>query len=499
MGAAASASSLGDGEKLAIFDAIAASPEALAAVAKLLPASLPEAVAPPPPASPRPAAAPAAADPGDASEESDEDDDGSDASSAGASSAPGAADAAVSALWSIAGNVPRRARAGAAAATTAATTAARRSRSGRRSTRATSTSCAGMRELADKAETERCLARCREAGVAGLGPGAGSFFPRTWLLPEARDELFERRSGGVRAACAAPPTVIFKPAAGSEGNGIVLIQHEPAAVGVGLPRGEASGRADLVYLHREGLARFCTEPYAPPTADNLHRAYAHLTNYSLNKRSDAYVNATDVAAAADREAFAGASKRPASYVIQELDAKGLIDAPTVWAQIERLSALVAFAFQPELALRYRSTFPAAAKETLGAAAAPRGDDGEPGDDARRAFHVLGLDVMLDKRGVPRLIEVNSNPSLAIDQEVEVDGETPEKGMGSGQWVRFCRDAGLLDLPGNILKADLEIMHAKLARPALEPGPARPAMRHSTFASALARRKAFRRAVDGRQT
>ncbi|KAH8044070.1 hypothetical protein JL721_12968 [Aureococcus anophagefferens] len=90
MGAAASASSLGDGEKLAIFDAIAASPEALAAVAKLLPASLPEAVAPPPPASPRPAAPPAAADPGDAARRRP--------------------DAAVSALWSIAGNVPRRAR-----------------------------------------------------------------------------------------------------------------------------------------------------------------------------------------------------------------------------------------------------------------------------------------------------------------------------------------------------------------------------------------------------
>ena len=436
-----------------------------------------------------------------------------------------------------------------------------------------------MRELADKAETERCLARCREAGVAGLGPGAGSFFPRTWLLPEARDELFEhvkKRRASAQRRGAAPPTVIFKPAAGSEGNGIVLIQHEsrlPSASGYLAAKPAVAQtyvspllydgvKFDLrlyalvrsvdpleVYLHREGLARFCTEPYAPPTADNLHRAYAHLTNYSLNKRSDAYVNATDVAAAADREAFAGASKRPASYVIQELDAKGLIDAPTVWAQIERLSALVAFAFQPELALRYRSTFPAAAKETLGAAAAPRDDDGEPGDDARRAFHVLGLDVMLDKRGVPRLIEVNSNPSLAIDQEVEVDGETvkeespvdlyvktrvlsdmmvlvaegardpalraivgggapapprdltlldrcrrlyaaallkPEKGMGSGQWVRFCRDAGLLGLPGNILKADLEIMHAKLCAQQLwsPDQPAQKLMRHSTFARAL---------------
>ena len=34
----------------------------------------------------------------------------------------------------------------------------------------------GMASLADKAETERCLQRARDAGVPGLGPGAGSYF-----------------------------------------------------------------------------------------------------------------------------------------------------------------------------------------------------------------------------------------------------------------------------------------------------------------------------------
>ena len=48
-----------------------------------------------------------------------------------------------------------------------------------------------MRELADKAATERALARCRAAGMPGFGPGGRSFFPRTWLLPEARDEFAE--------------------------------------------------------------------------------------------------------------------------------------------------------------------------------------------------------------------------------------------------------------------------------------------------------------------
>lgn len=43
-----------------------------------------------------------------------------------------------------------------------------------------------------------------------------------------------------------------------------------------------------IYIHEEGLARFCTEPYRKPTARNLDNLYMHLTNYAINKFSDAY-------------------------------------------------------------------------------------------------------------------------------------------------------------------------------------------------------------------
>jgi Tubulin-tyrosine ligase family len=43
-------------------------------------------------------------------------------------------------------------------------------------------------------------------------------------------------------------------------------------------------------MSRDGLARFCTMPYEPPTSRNIHSAFMHLTNYSLNKKSRNYLH-----------------------------------------------------------------------------------------------------------------------------------------------------------------------------------------------------------------
>jgi len=43
------------------------------------------------------------------------------------------------------------------------------------------------------------------------------------------------------------------------------------------------------YIADEGLARFCTLPYEKPTKANFDTFNMHLTNYSLNKSSDTYI------------------------------------------------------------------------------------------------------------------------------------------------------------------------------------------------------------------
>ena len=54
-----------------------------------------------------------------------------------------------------------------------------------------------------------------------------------------------------------------------------------------------------IYIHKEGLVRFATENYEKIelTNDgklNMQNVFVHLTNYALNKESDAFRQAQDV-------------------------------------------------------------------------------------------------------------------------------------------------------------------------------------------------------------
>jgi tubulin polyglutamylase TTLL6/13 len=44
-----------------------------------------------------------------------------------------------------------------------------------------------------------------------------------------------------------------------------------------------------ILLYNEGLARFATEPYVNPTADNIGNLFIHLTNYAINKTNENFV------------------------------------------------------------------------------------------------------------------------------------------------------------------------------------------------------------------
>jgi hypothetical protein len=49
------------------------------------------------------------------------------------------------------------------------------------------------------------------------------------------------------------------------------------------------------FICDEGLARFCTVKYEAPNKSNFHKDFMHLTNYSVNKYSEDFVNAKEEA------------------------------------------------------------------------------------------------------------------------------------------------------------------------------------------------------------
>jgi len=68
-----------------------------------------------------------------------------------------------------------------------------------------------------------------------------------------------------------------------------------------------------IYMARDGLARFCTVPYQHPNNRNIHSAYMHLTNYSLNKRSSNYLHTESEVIAADAVVVSYLAVRPSFY------------------------------------------------------------------------------------------------------------------------------------------------------------------------------------------
>lgn len=287
----------------------------------------------------------------------------------------------------------------------------------------------GMSDVCSKCATASMLRLAED-----LTPGASSsFFPRSWVLPQDMAALGEYMEGRSEP-------LIVKPDEGAQGDGIFIasdysdLQQRLRGMG-GSVQGNAGVlvqryiekpmllgglKFDLrvyvlvlslepltVLLCREGLARFCTAPYQKPSTKNLHHLTSHLTNYSLNKRSDDFVHT--------EEGGEGGSKRTISAVFDELEAKGGFGAEVLWERIENMVAETCAVMQPYLLNGLQEAVASDKPPNM------RGYDGGDG-----CFHLLGFDVMLDSDTCPWLLEVNCSPRLAIDQvEPLAKGQMPE--------------------------------------------------------------------------
>jgi len=258
-----------------------------------------------------------------------------------------------------------------------------------------------MAELARKTNLGRNLKRMKK-----LFSEDYDFFPMTYILPAEYDLLMSQRKPRM--------FYIVKPESGSQGRGIYLTttckeleqQRENRLVVqhyLSRPLLIDGYKFDLriyvlitcvqplsVFIYKEGLARFCTEKYVRPNANNMEQMFMHLTNYAINKNNDCFE------AAEDTDGDSG-FKRSLTSVIDKMEEMGF-EKEAMWKSLEECCVKTIIAGQPGLAHMFKAIF--------------RNSTGF------NCFEVLGFDVMLDDQGKPWMIEVNNLPSFETETSLD---------------------------------------------------------------------------------
>jgi len=275
----------------------------------------------------------------------------------------------------------------------------------------------GCPELCDKGNFARmCVA------VQGLcEPEELSFNPKTWVLPDQYAELKSKLEKSKK-------TFIVKPEDGSQGDGIFLIRgvrdleckmstgSRAAVVQQYLEKplllrgmkfdlrmyvclvGGSEESPPRAFLCKEGLARFCTETYEEPAQTNMHKCMGHLTNYSLNKRSDKFEHAGETMESVF-DPRSTASKRPltAALTQMERECQGF-DRGAFYDSVAAVVLKSVAIMAPVLTAFSRNH----------------------GGGEMRSFQILGFDIILGRDFTPYLLEINNSPSLCIDECLPLD-------------------------------------------------------------------------------
>ena len=148
-----------------------------------------------------------------------------------------------------------------------------------------------------------------------------------------------------------------------------------------------------VFFYQEGLARFATEEYVGPQKGNLDNLLMHLTNYAIQKKSDAFVQNED-------EDDDSGHKRSLTQILEYLtENEPNFNAKVLMSKIEGIAVKTAISAQPALAHAYRACQPDDMENSL-------------------CFQILGLDIMIDSKLQPCLIEVNHLSSFGTDSPLD---------------------------------------------------------------------------------
>lgn len=224
------------------------------------------------------------------------------------------------------------------------------------------------------------------------------FLPHTFVLPQELKQLklhWDQRGAGI-------DWWIIKPPASARGVGIRVINKWSQ-----LPKKTSlvvqkyitqpylinGSKFDLrlyvlvtsfhplrVYLYGEGLVRFASVKYSNNAKDSKEK-YMHLTNYSINKLSSHYT--------ANEDAFScQGHKWTISKLLEYLSTQG-VNTKVLWRDLETLVIKTMIACEPPITELCTENM----------------------NNRYNCYELFGVDVLLDNKLKPWLLEVNISPSL----------------------------------------------------------------------------------------
>ncbi|KAK8848253.1 positive regulation of cilium movement [Tritrichomonas musculus] len=266
-----------------------------------------------------------------------------------------------------------------------------------------------------------------------------NFFPLTYILPSEFSQFkadADKLLSKSETLNEDKPTWIFKPRSGQCGIGIQLFQ-DPSTVADSqkyngivqsyiAPHLFDGVKFDLrlylfvstikpytVYLYREGLSRFCTEPYVKPNSENMNDLFMHLTNTSVNIKNQ--------------------NAARSSYIQFASPVLNKLNKPDLWKKIKRVAALSMIAQYHQIIenIEQEEVILLASNEHFKAALNynPKKNDEEeedkdivdlpPIDKLHRYFHLAGIDILINDKYEPILLEMNDRPSMFVSfEEIE---------------------------------------------------------------------------------
>ncbi|KAG5680097.1 hypothetical protein PVAND_009623 [Polypedilum vanderplanki] len=256
----------------------------------------------------------------------------------------------------------------------------------------------GMFEICRKDLLARNLNR-----MLKLFPNDYNIFPKSWCFPaDLGDAIQYSRQYKSK-------TFIIKPDQGSQGKGIYLTKNLKEVkinermicqVYLNKPLLIDGYKFDLrvyclitsldplrIFVYNEGLARFATTKYREPSDYNSGNMFMHLTNYSVNKHSRMYSTDDEVG-----------TKRKISTLNRILAHEGF-DVAELWANIDDVIIKTILSALPMLKHNYNASFPSH-------------------DMVQACFELLGMDILIDSKMRPFILEVNHSPSFHTSEQVD---------------------------------------------------------------------------------